>query len=230
MGQAHAPSAHTGSPFSSLPARFVYSPSNLQRTSARCTVGAQHPAGSFFGGFRTPAADGYRTAFTGRHPKPCTHPVLFAAGGRTERVVGRCRRGCSRAVSGPDQYRGGRQPVPQERFATTKPASRWQQPSPAPPSCLISAARSRGYCASKGSRGRRHCGLARALPTGPTTKKKRTFDVPSKCGHLHALRTLGIGIWDFSLSKRCFARDGLFRYVINSRIGTDMELRLYCEV
>src|SRR5215471_7466253 len=31
------------------------------------------PAGSFLGGFRTPAAGGCLTVFAGRHPKPCTN-------------------------------------------------------------------------------------------------------------------------------------------------------------
>src|SRR5215471_1639647 len=34
------------------------------------------PAGSFLGGFRTPAAGGCLTVFAGRHPKPCTKPAI----------------------------------------------------------------------------------------------------------------------------------------------------------
>src|SRR6202011_4743688 len=56
-------------------------PPQTNPPSARCTVGPQPPAGSFFGGFRTPAADGCRTAFTGRHPKPCTVAAVAATVG-----------------------------------------------------------------------------------------------------------------------------------------------------
>jgi hypothetical protein len=41
-------------------------------SGVRGALRALSPAGSFLGGFRTPAAGGCRTALAGRHPKPCT--------------------------------------------------------------------------------------------------------------------------------------------------------------
>src|ERR1700681_3163524 len=73
----------------------AHPPSHLPRqpnpqSGARGTLRAPSPAGSFLGGFRTPATGVCRTALAGRHPKPCTkaHSCSAASGVSFDDLVG----------------------------------------------------------------------------------------------------------------------------------------------
>src|ERR1700738_3630670 len=66
-----AASKHTALPRSHLP----HQPN--PHSGVRGILCAPSPAGSFLGGFRTPATGVCRAAVAGRHPKPSTEPDLL---------------------------------------------------------------------------------------------------------------------------------------------------------
>ena len=76
---------------------------SIPHSGVRGNLSALSSAGSFLGGFRTPAAGGCCTAVDGRHPKPCTQPASALGGHMSAPASCGHRAGLARGSNGPQE-------------------------------------------------------------------------------------------------------------------------------